>query len=219
MISTGALHAARTYLLLGVVALATAACDSRGKARSTPSAPSSSERADASSDAPLDPPDEEYLTLSRGYFEVRAPPPDWARKRLGDWLVFESPDKMAIFACRGIRHSKGPVERLWIADDEKLLGISSVTWDDKTYRNREVGPDHLPGSEENGRCKLGSRDCSVFYVNVGYPPPDERTYRGSPTAWPDIERQALGVGVIADDAPEGTRRRANAMADSIRRKW
>jgi hypothetical protein len=156
--------------------------------------------------------DGDHVTLALGVYEVKVEPSGWSRTRSGDWLVFRSSDDTAVVGFRGINYSKGGARLLWF--EPEALGISEEDWTENGVPPEVVGPDHLPASIERGRGKLGSRGAALTLMTVSLPEP---TGPHLSTAWPGIEKQALVVMAISDDAPPKRRLGAKTVADSIRR--
>ena len=162
-----------------------------------------------------------HVTLARGVYEVKVEPSGWSRTRSGDWLVIRSSDNTAVVGFLGIEYSKGGARMLWFKPE--ALGVSEDDWSARPpglpeigdlYGFAELGPDHLHAWIERGRGKLNSRSAALTLMTVSLPEPTEPHLS---TAWPGIEKQALVVIAIADDAPPTRRLEAKAVADSIQR--
>lgn len=125
---------------------------SNSTASSTPSKPNSTKPA-----APVD----NWITSQRPYVKFIAPP-GWTKSIKGDWGVFKSPDRQAVFAFTTFNRPGESTSRLGAAAG--VLGVGEVYW--RTPTHGQVGRDRFNARMADGTCNFGGPGGYMWYATV-----------------------------------------------------
>ena len=156
------------YIIVGIIGLlfvilggSCAACYCIGKsASSRPSNDSSTtpvHNTPTKSQAPVD----NWITAERPYVKFIAPP-GWTKSLNGEWGVFKSPDRQAVFAFTTFNQPGESTRRLGAA--ASVLGVGEVDW--KAPKPGHVGRDNFPARMAEGTCNFGGPGGYIWYATV-----------------------------------------------------
>lgn len=103
----------------------------------------------------------DWITSERPYVKFLAPP-GWIKDIKGDWGVFTSPNRTAVFAFTTFTHPGESTVRLGKAAG--VLGVGEVDWKSPTYTT--LGRDNFPAHMGEGTCNFHGPGGYMWYATV-----------------------------------------------------
>jgi hypothetical protein len=106
--------------------------------------------------APANAPAADYLVIPGSEVELLAPP-NWVRKKIGEWGLLGSPDKKALLAF--VTFSNPGESTAKLGEVANVLGATGIKWG--TPKQGNIGPDNFPARLADGSCTFGGEDGEI----------------------------------------------------------
>lgn len=104
---------------------------------------------------------EHWITSDKPWVKFLQPP-GWNKDIRGDWGVFKSPDRQAVFAFTTFNRPGESTVRLGAAAG--VLGVGEVDWKNPT--SGTVGVGRFPARMAEGSCNFGGPGGYIWYATV-----------------------------------------------------